>query len=241
MKRNDERRQARETKRSQLVATSVPLSAAQRLAEDKVRAEVDQIVAHALERHDRPTASARDDSVRDLRVCALTVGPRAEPKLVAADPPLTLAGDKRHLSGRDRDLAEFRERRRATVREARREARARIARQGERAVVSDALGAILDRSADPWGRERELLERAIASGRISDVGTSARQALRTVSRDAARTSRTLRRSRRDPELAAAVCVCYAIVAELPRTVVRIHQRSAPQPASSSSVRRPFWR
>src|SRR5207248_6633675 len=122
--------------------------------------------------------------------------------------------------------------------EARREARARIVRQGEPAAVADALGAIRDGGAEQWGREREPLERALASGKVAEVGAVARRALWEVSRDAARTSR---RAARDPELAAAVCVCYAIIAQLPRTAVRSQQRVDPRPRGHAGPRWAFWR
>ena len=81
--------------------------------------------------------------------------------------------------------------------------------------------------AEPWSAERRQLESAIESGQIVAVGTAARRALAAVSRDAARTSR---RARRDPELALAACVAYAIIARVPRTALRSAQRARPDPA-----------
>jgi hypothetical protein len=239
MRRNDERRQARELKRSQLAAMPVALSAAQRLAEDEVQADVAQIVAEALERHDHQLAGVFGAGRPDWSAAAAEQ-PAVASEAVAVDecvPPRPLVREPR-VSGRDRDIAEFRERRQAVASEARREARARVVRQGEPAAVADALAAIRDASADTWRREREALEGALGSERIAEVGQAARAGLRSVSRDAARTSR---RSGRDPELAAAVCVCYAILAKLPRTALRSQQRANPRPRERASSRRAFWR
>ena len=93
--------------------------------------------------------------------------------------------------------------------------------------------------AEPWGAEREQLEAAIATGRIAEVGAAARGAMWAISRDAARTSP--RRARRDPELALAACVAYAVIARLPRTALRSAQRARPIAQTRSDRRRAFWR
>jgi hypothetical protein len=142
------------------------------------------------------------------------------------------------VSRRERDIAEFRERRQRTVNDARGEARVRILRAGEPAAVADALAAVADPSAAAWKVEREQLERALRSGGTGDVAAVARRALWAVSRDAARSTR---RATRDPEMAAAVCVAYAIVARLPRTAVRAGQRTHGTQSAVGGVRPAFWR
>src|SRR5262249_44040588 len=127
---------------------------------------------------------------------------------------------------RERDIAAFRERRQQTADDARAEARARIARAGELACVADALAALAHPGARRWDAERQQLERAFEADRIVDVGAVARRAVWSISRDAARTSP---RARRDPDLAAAACVAYAIIARLPRTALRSAQRTHPAP------------
>jgi hypothetical protein len=111
------------------------------------------------------------------------------------------------------------------------------AKAGELASVADAFAALEHPEAEPWSAEREQLETAIATGRIVEVGAAARRVLWTISRDAARTSR---RARRDPDLALALCVAYAVIARLPRTALRSAQRARPVPARSDR-RRAFWR
>ena len=103
--------------------------------------------------------------------------------------------------------------------------------------MADAFAAVPHPAADPWGSEREQLERALESGRILEVGTAARRALWAITRDAARSSR---RGNRDPELAVAACVAYAIIARLPRTTLRNAQRAHPTPRASHS-QRVSWR
>ena len=138
------------------------------------------------------------------------------------------------VSRRERDIAEFRERRDQVVRQARAEASERITRDGTVGSVSDALAAICHPQAGPWAAEREQLDQALSAG-PREAAAAARRALRTVSRDAARTTR---HARHDPELAFAVCVAYATVVRLARTAVRIRQRDAHPTASGPS--RPFW-
>ena len=113
----------------------------------------------------------------------------------------------------------------------------RIARAGEPACVADALAALEHPGAAQWEAERRELEQALESGRIAEVGTAARRAIWSISRDAARTSR---RARRDPDLAAAACVAYAIIARLPRCALRSAQRTRPAPQARPTRRRPFW-
>jgi len=228
-----ERRRAREHKRSQAAVMTAAQSPAQLVAERETKAAVDQIVVEALDRHE-----ARVEGPP----CADTL---AGPPAGQAQPPgsrpvaRTDGGERApRQSQRDRDLAPFRERRRQTLAEARAEARRRIARAGELASVADALAALEHPGAAPWNAERQQLKAAIATGRIVDVGAAARRALWAVSRDAARSAR---RARRGPDLALAMCVAYAIVGRLPRTALRSTQRARPVPHRRSSRRRAFWR
>ena len=131
-----------------------------------------------------------------------------------------------------------RARRQKMADEARGEARSRIARAGEPACVADALAALGHGGAAPWGAAREQLQQAIETGRVEDVGAVARRTLWAISRDAARSSR---RARRDPELALAACVAYAIIARLPRTAMRSAQRSDPGPRRRVRSPHAFWR
>jgi hypothetical protein len=100
------------------------------------------------------------------------------------------------------------------------------------------LAALEHPGAEPCSAERQQLEPAIATGRIVDVGAAARRALWALSRDAARSAPW---ARRDPDLALAVCVAYAIIARLPRTALRSTRRARPVPHPRSSRRRAFWR
>jgi hypothetical protein len=238
MRRNGERRQARELKRSQTATTPAAISATRRLAEEQVQATLERIVTDALDRHDQRPASAVSIS-RPVPSAAVVEQPVAalSARSVEGRTPARPV-ERTRVSRRDRDIAACRERRRTVASEARREARVRIARQGEPGAVADALGAIRDPTGDPWQRERELLEQALASGRVAEIGATARRALWAVSRDAARTSR---RASGDRDLAAAVCVCCAIVARLPRTALRSQQRTAPRPRVRASSGRAFWR
>ena len=148
------------------------------------------------------------------------------------------AGGGERSSRRERDIAAFRERRRQAADEARAEARERIARSGELASVADALAALAHPAARAWDAERQELERALRGGRIVEVGAVARRSLWAISRDAARSSR---RARRDPDLALAACVAYAIIARVPRNAVRSAQRTGPSVPARAVRQRAFWR
>ena len=236
IERKQQRRQARERKRSHVEAAmpSVP-SATQRIAQRELRAAVDQIVGEALERHEQAAPV-----VTSPAVASASPSPSRQPKPVRTGTPAGGRGGERasRQSRRERDLAAFRERRNQTVGEARSEARRRIARAGELASVADAFAALEHPSAEPWSAERQQLEGAIDSDRIVNVGTVARRALWAISRDAARSSR---RARRDPDLALAACVAYAIIARLPRTALRSAQRARPTPHARVRRQRAFWR
>lgn len=235
IERKQQRRQARERKRSETAGippappTTTHPSAAQLLAQQRVHETVEEIVGSTLERHDHTAASA---------IAAATL---AEPEIVNHAPTSAAVGSRErapHARRRERDIAAFRERRQHAVDEARREARERIARAGEPACVADALAALAHLGARPWDTERRQLERALQSGRILDVGVSARKALWSISRDAARSSQ---RAKRDPELALAACVAYAIIARVPRTALRSSQRARPAPHARPARQRAFWR
>lgn len=236
IERKQQRRQARERKRSHVepVMPSVP-SATQRIAQQELRAAVDRIVGEALERHEQAAPVVTSPTVASGSPSQIR-----QPKPVRTGTPAGGRGRERapRQSRRERDLAAFRERRNQTVGETRNEARRRIARAGELASVADAFAALEHPSAEPWSAERQQLERAIDSDRIVNVGTAARRALWAISRDAARSSR---RARRDPDLALAACVAYAIIARLPRTALRSAQRARPTPHARVRRQRAFWR
>ena len=258
MERKQQRRQARERKHSQISAPPPALSAIQRAAQHEVDVALDRIVTEALERHDQITATAdmahpastapAMPTIDAPAVAGRRAGPAqppassstghtgGTPRVTAQATPAARAGERRPR--RERDIAAFRERRQQAADEARAEARERIARAGELACVADALGALAHPGARPWDAERHELERAIETGRIVEVGAAARHALWTISRDAARSSR---RARRDPDLALAACVAYAIIARLPRSALRSAQRTRPAPHDRSTRQHPFWR
>jgi hypothetical protein len=258
MERKQQRREARERKHSQISAPAPALSAIQRAAQHEVDVALDRIVTEALERHDHITATADVTHPASAAPATPTIdaptvaGRRAvpaqphassstghtggTPRVTAQATPAARDGDRRPR--RERDIAAFRERRQQAADEARTEARERIARAGELVCVADALAALAHPGARPWDPERHELERAFETGRIVDVGAAARRALWRISRDAARSSR---RARRDPDLALAACVAYAIIARLPRTALRSAQRTRPAPHDRPTRQRPFWR
>jgi hypothetical protein len=253
--RKQERRDARERKHSEADPPPAP-SGIQRAAQERVEAELDRIVTVALQRHDRDTATASLDRPASVAPAtrtieerpagqqhtepapadSQTVGGAAGPRGVIATAPL--AREAERTSRRERDIAAFRERRRQAADEARAEARQRIARAGEVASVADALAALAHSGARAWEAERQELQRALQGGRIVDVGAVARRSLWAISRDAARSSR---RARRDPDLALAACVAYAIIARLPRCAVRSAQRTRPAVPARAVRQRAFWR
>jgi hypothetical protein len=256
--RKQERRDARERKRVQMSTPPAAPSTIQRAAQDQVDAELDRIVTEALERHDRNTASADMDRSGSAARATPTIGerPAGEQRTERTQPAAgsrtaneparqrvritaaPVAADGEGKSRRERDIAAFRERRRQAADGARAEARERIARAGELASVADALAALTHPGARAWDAERQQLDLALQDGRIPDVGASARKALWSISRDAARNSR---RSRRDPDLALAACVAYAIIARLPRTAVRSAHRTHPEAPTRAVRQRAFWR
>ena len=266
MDRKAQRREDRGRKRTE--ATPVPtasasstLSATQRAADERVRDDVERIVEQALDRHDQratagntvapsaPTAPTAPDiaarrpalQARPVRGIATSPGTPATRSRDAVE-QVTVGGGaedrERRVSRRERDLAAFRERRQHAADAARAEARARIARSGELASVADALAALAHPAAAPWTAEREQLERALETGRFSEVGAQARRALWAIARDAARISP---RAPRDPELALAACVACAIIARAPRSALRSAHRTRPTPRVRPVARRAFWR
>ena len=122
---------------------------------------------------------------------------------------------------------------------ARAEARERITGMGEERAVCDALGALAHSGAAPWRRHRERLAEAIGTGRIPLVGACARRACRGTAGDAARTSRRAP----DPQLALAVTVAYAVIADAPWVAVRgaRAERSGTTAAATRPTPRAFWR
>jgi len=234
IERKQQRRQARAHKRAHTTEALFTPSAAQQLAERDVQAAVDRTVEEALERHEQTAPPATRPTDISPAPRAVQAPPRQAPSLGVTD----VGEPAPDRSRRHRDLVAFRERRQQTLAEARTEARGRIARAGELAAVADAFAALEHPEAEPWSAERKQLETAIATGRIVEVGAAARRAAWAISRDAARTSR---RARRDPDLALALCVAYAVIARLPRTALRSAQRARPIAQTRSDRRRAFWR
>jgi hypothetical protein len=122
---------------------------------------------------------------------------------------------------------------------ARAEARERIERLGEEAAVCDALGALAHSGAAPWLRHRERLAEAISTGQIPVDGACARRACRGAAGDAARTSRRAP----DADLAMAVTVAYAVIAQAPWIAVRgpRAERSSASARVHPTSHRAFWR
>jgi len=162
--------------------------------------------------------------------------PRPQPP-VAAAPAAHEA--KPFVAQRERDVAAFLARREEVIDAARSEARERIERMGEERAVADALGALAHSCAVPWRRHREHLADAISTGRIPPVGASARRACRGAASDAARTSRRAP----DPELALAVAVAYAVIAQAPWCAVRgaRAERAGMAAPQDRGWHRAFWR
>jgi hypothetical protein len=249
IERKQQRRDARELKRSHIDATAPVMSTGQQAAEERVDAAVERIVSEALERHDeinppRPAPPGVDapavaePCTGPAQSAADSPNPNIDARAVVRVEVTEASGDSARRPRRESDIAAFRERRRQAADDARAEARERIARAGELACVADALAALAHPDAGPWDAERWELEQALERGRIADVGAVARHAMWSISRDAARTSR---RARRDPDLALAACVAYAIIARLPRTALRSAQRTHPAPEPRGSHSHPFWR
>lgn len=256
MARKQERRDARERKRVQVSAPPAAVSPIRRAAQEQVDAELDRIVTEALARHDRDTATANLDRAVSVALAPRTIdeqptGERHVGQLPAGSQTVSAsagqrvmiatssaAGSNERASRRERDIAVFRERRRRAADEARAEARERIARSGELACVADALAALAHPAARAWDAERQELERALQGGRIVEVRAVARRSLLAISRDAARSSR---RARRDPDLALAACVAYAIIARLPRSALRSAQRTRAAVPARAVRQRAFWR
>jgi len=256
MARKQERRDARERKRVQVSAPPAAVSPIRRAAQEQVDAELDRIVTEALQRHDRDTATANLDRAVSVALAPRTIderptGERHVGQLPAGSQTVSAsagqrvmietssaAGSNERASRRERDIAVFRERRRRAADEARAEARERIARSGELACVADALAALAHPAARAWDAERQELERALQGGRIVEVGAVARRSLWAISRDAARSSR---RARRDPDLALAACVAYAIIARLPRSALRSAQRTRAAVPARAVRQGAFWR
>ncbi len=167
----------------------------------------------------------------------------AEPKVSPQPRPVSDAPGanecKPFVAQRERDVAVFLARREEVMAAARAEAQERVDRIGEERAVADALGALAHSGAAPWRRHRERLAEAISTGRIPAVGACARRACRGAASDAARTSRRAP----DPELALAVAVAYAVIAQAPWSAVRgarAERAGAPSPAGVG-WRRAFWR
>jgi hypothetical protein len=162
----------------------------------------------------------------------------ARPQSLVNDAPTAQEG-KPFVAQRERDVTAFLARREEVVAAALAEARERIERMGEERATADALGALAHSGAAPWRRHRERLAEAIGTGRIPAVGASARRACRGAASDAARTSRRAP----DPELALAVAVAYAVIAQAPWSAVRgaRAERAGTAAPQARGWRRAFWR
>jgi hypothetical protein len=161
--------------------------------------------------------------------------PVEEAEAPAAKAANALPREARTLARRERDIAEFLERRTEKLSLARQEANERIARLGEEETVHDALMALAHPEASPWQQHRERLCEAIATRRIPEIGAVARRACRGAAADAARTSRRAP----DADRALAVAIAYAIIARAPWATIRGQRAERSDP--TRQARRPFWR
>jgi hypothetical protein len=203
---------------------------------------------HAAHQNDAvsvPPAAIERPALAPVVEVAPTAPVRAAEPETAPEPasPATHAppaqAEKPFVAQRERDVAAFLARREDVIDAARDEARERIERMGEERAVADALGALAHSGATPWRRHRESLAEAIGTGRIPPVGACARRACRGAASDAARTSRRAP----DPELALAVAVAYAVIAQAPWCAVRgaRAERSGAASPEHQGWRRAFWR
>jgi hypothetical protein len=164
-----------------------------------------------------------------------TPSPVAQDEAPPVGTPRPARGESGRVARRQRDIAEFVERRDGKLSLAREEAKERIARLGEEETVHDALMALAHPEASPWQQHRERLCEAIATRRIPEIGAAARRACRGAAADAARTSHRAP----DPDTALAVAIAYAIVARAPWATFRSQRAERGDPARKT--RRPFWR
>ena len=191
---------------------------------------------------ERPAPALAIEPAPEARVTATApetaIEPETPPQPPVTDAPTAHEG-KPFVAQRERDVAAFLARREEVIDAARAEARERIERMGEERAVADALGALAHSGAAPWRRHRERLAEAIGTGRIPAVGASARRACRGAASDAARTSRRAP----DPELALAVAVAYAVIAQAPWSAVRgaRAERAGTASAPGRTAPRGFWR
>jgi len=201
---------------------------------------------HAVHQSDAvrvpPVAIERPAPVAEVAPSAPVSGAEPEtapePQSPATHAPITQEG-KPFVPQRERDVAAFLARREEVIDAARSEARERIERIGEERAVADALGALAHSGATPWRRHREHLADAISTGGIAAVGASARRACRGAASDAARTSRRAP----DPELAFAVTVACAVIAQAPWCAVRgaRAERAGTAAPQGRGWHRAFWR
>ena len=187
---------------------------------------------------ERPALAPPVEAAPSAPVSAAESVTAPEPQSPATNPS-TVEERKPFVAQRERDVAAFLARRVEVIDAARVEARERIERMGEERAVADALGALAHSGAAPWRRHRERLAEAISTGRIPAVGASARRACRGAASDAARTSRRAP----DPELALAVAVAYAVIAQAPWSAVRgaRAERAGTAATQARGWRRAFWR
>jgi hypothetical protein len=147
------------------------------------------------------------------------------------------------MTRRDCQLAAYRAARRQLLALARRDARARVKRYGERAAIVDARLALAHPAAARWQPQREALEEAIRGGEIPAIGAAAREASFRAAGDAARTGKRAP----DRDIALAVATAYQVIAAAPWAArpQRSRALAARYPETAAATRSPagdrgFW-
>jgi hypothetical protein len=222
--RKRERQEARAVKRQHQADGPVPL-ALETIAIAPIRTQIEEPASAAEAVTPEPAASPVTSAVQQSASTVPVPSPLAQAEESPADAPRRAPRDAQPAARRERDIAEFLERREQKVRLAREEAKERIARLSEEEAVHDALIKLAHSQASRWRQHRERLCEAIGSRRIPEIGAAARRACRGAANDAARTSRKAP----DPEVAMDVAVAYAVIAQAPWAAIRGRraERSAP--------------
>jgi hypothetical protein len=235
LKLDSERREMRRERHEARVARKRERQQARELKHAEYQSEAVRVPPVAIE---RPAPAPVVEVALTAPVRTAEPETALEPESPATHVP-TAKECKPFVAQRERDVAAFLARREDVIAAARDEARERIERMGEERAVADALGALAHSGAAPWRRHREGLAEAISTGRIPAVGACARRGCRGAASDAARTSRRAP----DPELALAVAVAYAVIAQAPWCAVggaRAERAGAASP-EHRGLRRAFWR
>jgi len=234
LKFDSERREMRRERHEARVARKRERQQARELKHATHQSDGVRVPPVAIE---RPAPAPVVDAAPEPQV-SLAVRESAQPPSAVTAAPRVEEG-KPFVAQRERDVAAFLARREEVIDAARSEARERNERIGEERAVADALGALAHSGATPWRRHRECLAEAISTGRIPAVGASARRACRGAASDGARTSRRAA----DPELALAVAIAYAVIAQAPWCAIRgaRAERAGAAPPEHRGLRRAFWR